>query len=269
MNRRFLARSLLFKAVSAMGFASLGLIIVTLPAIAQASTQGDSSAIQQLIQSILQWVADLGAIGPIALIVIYVFATVAFISGGLLTLGAGALFGLGAGALYAFIGASLGATAAFLIGRYLARGWVTKKLTAYPRFQSVDQAVGREGLKIVFLTRLSPVFPFVLLNYAFGVTSVSLRDYVLGFVGMIPGTLLYTYLGSAIGSLAALFAQSDRSQTPAEYAFFIVGLVATFAVTWFITRIATRAFNHEIRSPAPDQSPQSTDFASTDERLSR
>ena len=221
--------------------------------------------IQDTLQSTLQWVADLGAIGPIALILIYIIATVAFISGGLLTLGAGALFGLGAGAIYAFIGASLGATAAFLVGRYLARGWVSKKLDAYPRFQAVDKAVGREGLKIVFLTRLSPVFPFVLLNYAFGITGVSLRDYVLGFAGMIPGTLLYTYLGSAVGSLAALFAQSDRAKTPTEYAFFIVGLVATFAVTWFVTRIATRAFNKEVEGANTDLSTESPHLASSDE----
>ena len=267
MNRRSLFHSFLFKTViPAMGFASLGLLIATVPAIAQTGAEG-GSVIQETLQSTLQWVADLGAIGPIALIVIYIFATVAFISGGLLTLGAGALFGLGAGSLYAFVGASLGATAAFFVGRYLARGWVTRKLEAYPRFQAVDQAVGREGLKIVFLTRLSPVFPFVLLNYAFGITSVSLRDYVLGFVGMIPGTLLYTYLGSVVGSLAALFAQSDRAKTPTEYAFFIVGLIATFAVTWFVTRIATRAFNKEIGENNPDLPLDAPPLASSDEGI--
>jgi uncharacterized membrane protein YdjX (TVP38/TMEM64 family) len=226
------------------GFAMVGFLLATGGAIAQDATT--SVSVQGSIQAALEWVASLGAVGPLALIAIYVIATVVFISGGLLTLGAGALFGVGAGAVYAFIGASLGATAAFLVGRYLARDWVARKLDAYPKFQTIDQAVGKEGLKIVLLTRLSPVFPFVLLNYAFGITGVSLRDYVIGFVGMIPGTLLYTYLGSAVGSLAALFAQGDRPRSPAETALFIVGLITTVIVTSVVTRIARRALAQEV-----------------------
>ena len=244
MTRRLSPVRLSSTLVLMIGFSILGLLLSTGTAIAQDTTPG--SPIQTTIQSTLEWIAGLGAIGPIALIAVYLVATVAFVSGGLLTLGAGALFGVGAGSIYAFIGASLGATAAFLVGRYLARDWVSKKLEAYPKFQAIDQAVGREGLKIVLLTRLSPVFPFVLLNYAFGITGVSLRDYVIGFVGMIPGTLLYTYLGSAVGSLAALFTQSDRPKSPAEYALFIVGLITTFGVTWFVTRIARRALAQEV-----------------------
>lgn len=232
----------------------IGIFCTATPAIAQA-TLGDTP-IQTALQRTLEWIDQLGAIGPLVLIAVYVFATVAFISGGLLTLGAGALFGLGLGSVCAFVGASLGATAAFLVGRYLVRDWVVQKLDAYPKFQAIDRAVGHEGLKIVLLTRLSPVFPFVLLNYAFGVTSVSLRDYAVGFLGMIPGTLLYTYLGSAVGNLATLFAQGDRTKSPAEYALFTIGLIATFVATWLITRIARRALDQEVERttvlPAPN-----------------
>jgi uncharacterized membrane protein YdjX (TVP38/TMEM64 family) len=121
-----------------------------------------------------------GSVGIIAFVVIYNLATVLFIPGSLLTLGGGALYGVVWGSVYVVIAATLGATIAFLIGRYYARGWVAKQMQGHPKFQAIDQAVAKEGVKIVLLTRLSPVFPFNLLNYAFGVTCVSLKDYVIG-----------------------------------------------------------------------------------------
>ena len=221
------------------------------PAIAQDAASDGGFSIQQLIQNVLLQIENLGPWGPIALIAVYVIATVAFISGGLLTLGAGAIFGLGKGAVCAFIGATLGATAAFLVGRYLARGWVSKKIEGNETFKAIDEAVGDEGFKIVSLTRLSPVFPFVLLNYAFGITSVSLRDYVLGFLGMIPGTFLYTYIGTTFGDLAQLFAGGDRAKSPAEIALLVVGLVATFIVTYIITGIAKKALDSKLSNQSP------------------
>ncbi len=146
--------------------------------------------LQILLQQLLLWVKNLGATGVIAFIVVYNLATVLLIPGSLLTLGGGALYGVIWGSVYVVIAASLGATVAFLIGRYFARNWVIHKIQGYPKFQAIDQAVAREGLKIVLLTRLSPVFPFNLLNYAFGVTRVSLKDYIIGSIGMIPGTVM-------------------------------------------------------------------------------
>src|SRR5690606_28498352 len=113
--------------------------------------------------------------------------TVLLIPGSALTLGAGALFGVFWGTVYASTGATLGATCAFLIGRYLARDWVAARIARRPAFVAIDRAVAEEGWKIVGLTRLSPIFPFVLLNYAFGLTRVSLRDYVFAsWLGMLP-----------------------------------------------------------------------------------
>ncbi|MEB3212471.1 MAG: TVP38/TMEM64 family protein [Leptolyngbyaceae bacterium] len=221
--------------------------LTTAPAIAQESAANGGG----FIENILLRIEALGPWGPIALIAVYIVATVAFISGGLLTLGAGALFGLMKGAICAFIGASLGATAAFLVGRYLARGWVAKKIEGNKNFSAIDQAVGQEGFKIVSLTRLSPVFPFVLLNYAFGITSVSLRDYVLGFIGMIPGTFLYTYIGATAGNLAQVFAGGGSGQSPAELTLLVVGLIATFIVTVIITRTARKALNSKLSEQSP------------------
>src|SRR5262249_39704886 len=133
----------------------------------------------------------------------YVVATVAFVPGLVLTLAAGAIFGLLRGTLYTFVGATLGASAAFLVARYLARFRIERKIAGNPRFQAIDRAVSREGLKIVALLRLSPVFPFNLLNYSLGLTKVRFVDYLAASIAMLPGTLVYVYYGKAAGSLAS------------------------------------------------------------------
>lgn len=159
--------------------------------------------LQQILTDILATISALGWLAPLAFIAIYTLATIGFVPGSLLTLGAGILFGVIWGSVYVLIGATLGAIGAFLLGRYLVRGWVSSKIAQSPKFQGIDRAVAQEGLKIVLLTRLSPLFPFNLLNYAFGITAVSLKDYVIGSVGMIPGTVLYVYVGSLGGNLAS------------------------------------------------------------------
>jgi len=196
---------------------------------------------QELLTSALEWVSGLGMWGPVIFIMIYIVACVLFIPGTILTLGAGVIFGVVKGAVIVSISATLGATAAFLVGRYLARGWVAKKIEGNRKFQSIDEAVAREGWKIVGLTRLSPVFPFVLLNYAYGLTKVSLRDFFFAsWVGMIPGTVMYVYIGSLAGDLAKHGA-GGRARTAAEWGLYGVGFLATVAVTVFVTRIARRA----------------------------
>lgn len=201
---------------------------------------------QILLRNALQWIDGIGALGALAFILIYIIATVAFLPGSILTLGAGVVFGLVMGSLYVFIGATIGATAAFLVGRYLARGWVIKKISGNPKFRAVDVAVGREGLKIVLLTRLSPVFPFNLLNYAYGVTGVTLKDYILGSIGMIPGTIMYVYLGSLAGNLAAIGTSSQPDNPGLQWVIRIIGLVATVTVTVYITKVARQALENQV-----------------------
>jgi uncharacterized membrane protein YdjX (TVP38/TMEM64 family) len=207
--------------------------------------------IQDALRAGLAWVDGLGAAGVVLYVLLYVAACVLFVPGSILTLGAGALFGVLKGWGIVTIAATLGATAAFLVGRHLARGWVARKLEAYPRFRAVDEAVGREGWKIVGLIRLSPVFPFSLLNYAFGLTKVRLRDYFFAtLAGMLPGTLMYVYLGSLAGSLATL-GSGNQARTPAQWAFYGLGLLATVAVTVYVTRVARAALARAI-APPPD-----------------
>ncbi|HLP90613.1 MAG TPA: TVP38/TMEM64 family protein [Nostocaceae cyanobacterium] len=196
---------------------------------------------QEILRNALQWINDLGAVGAIAFIFTYIIATVALIPGTILSLGAGVIFGVVWGSVYVFTGATLGATAAFLVGRYLARGWVAKKIADNKKFAAIDQAVGREGLKIVLLTRLSPIFPFNILNYALGITGVSLPDYFFGSVGMIPGTIMYVYLGSLAGNLAMIGTESQPTNPTLTWILRILGFIATVAVTVYITKIAKAA----------------------------
>jgi uncharacterized membrane protein YdjX (TVP38/TMEM64 family) len=192
------------------------------------------------------WVNGLGAWGPAVFIAGYAVATVAFIPGALLTLAAGVVFGVVRGTVYTFFGATLGASGAFLVSRYLARGAVERRLEGRPRFAAVDRAVARQGWKIVVLLRLSPVFPFNLLNYALGLTRIPFLEYFLASVAMLPGTLLYVYYGSAIGSLAALAGGAKVDRGAAGWALFALGLVATIVVTTLITRMAGRAIRQEV-----------------------
>jgi uncharacterized membrane protein YdjX (TVP38/TMEM64 family) len=194
------------------------------------------------LASFVEWVRTLGAFGPIVFVLAYAVAVVAFVPGSLLTLAGGALFGVAAGTAYVFAAASLGACAAFGLARTVARGAIERRVAANPRFAAIDRAIAADGRRITFLLRLSPVFPFTLLNYALGLTRVRFADYALACLGMLPGTVLYVYLGSLAGDLAAL-AGGARPEAGGwlERGFFVAGLIVTAIVTVLITRTARRA----------------------------
>lgn len=197
------------------------------------------------------WVDGLGVWGPVAFVAGYVVAAVALVPGSLLTLAAGAIFGLARGTLYVFVGATLGACAAFLVARYGARGAVERRLAAHPRFAALDHAVGREGRKIVFLLRLSPVFPFNLLNYGLGLTRVRFADYLVACLGMLPGTFLYVYYGKLLGTVAAVAGGAEVERGWEYWLFLGLGVAATVAVTAVITRRARQALAAEAPELAP------------------
>lgn len=201
---------------------------------------------QDILNNTLLWIQSLGSIGAIAFILIYIVSTIIFFPGTVLTLGAGFIFGVAFGSLYVFIGATLGATGAFLIGRYLARDWVKLKTEGDRRFQKIDESVKKAGFKIVLLTRLSPLFPFILLNYLYGITSVSLKDYLLGSIGMIPGTVMYVYIGSLAGNIATLGTESPPTNMGLQWIIRLLGFVATVVVTIYITKIARQALDNEM-----------------------
>jgi uncharacterized membrane protein YdjX (TVP38/TMEM64 family) len=193
---------------------------------------------------LLRLIADihqLGAAAPIAFIGIYAVAVVALIPASLLTIAGGAVFGLVHGVLYSLAGATAGSCAAFLLGRHAFRRIVERRLAKMPRFAAVERAVSAQGRRIVFLLRLSPLVPFNFLNYALGLTTISLKDFVIASVGTIPGTLVYTYGGKVTGEALALAGQAQVPKDASYYALLLCGLAATVAATMVVTRTARRA----------------------------
>lgn len=225
---------------------SRGRVLLALAVVAALLFAGRRAA--ALIPQFAAWVESLGVWGAVVFVLGYVLATVAFVPGSLLTLGAGAVFGLGQGVVLVLIGATLGASSAFLVSRYLARKAVERRLAGNPRFAAIDRAVEAEGRKIVFLLRLSPIFPFNLLNYALGLTRVRFTDFVIASAGMVPGTVLYVYYGKVLGDVARLSGGARIEKDTGYYAVLALGLVATVAVTTLVTRIARRALSER----APD-----------------
>ncbi len=191
----------------------------------------------------------LGLWGPIVFVAVYALATVAFVPGSILTLAAGALFGLWRGVLLVFVAAVLGASAAFLVSRHLARPAIENRLAGNVRLAGIDRAIGEGGGWIVFLLRLSPVFPFNLLNYALGLTRVRFVDYLWASIGMLPGTFLYVYYGKVAGEVATLAGGAKVSHGAGHYVLLAVGLIATLIVTLLITRTARRALQAATGTP--------------------
>ncbi len=189
----------------------------------------------------LEWTQALGAWGPVFVAIFYILACVLFLPGSVLTLGAGFIFKLFVGTIVVSIASTLGACAAFLIGRTIGRKWISGKIATNEKFTAIDNAVAGQGFKIVLLVRLSPVFPFNLLNYAFGLTKVSLGKYALGsWIGMLPGTIMYVYFGASLRSLADVATGNVETGTAGRI-FFWAGLAVTIAVTVFVTRLARKA----------------------------
>jgi uncharacterized membrane protein YdjX (TVP38/TMEM64 family) len=179
----------------------------------------------------------------------YIPAAVLFVPASVLTLGAGFVFGVAKGTVIVSLGSTAGAAAAFIVARTAGHDWVVGRLARYPAVDAIGRAVESEAFKVVLLTRLSPLFPFNLLNYAFGLSSVPLKTYLLAsWIGMLPGTLMYIYLGSAAQSVAALLS-GDLRRAPGQQAMFAAGLVATVAVTTIVTRAARRMLRGIVTSP--------------------
>jgi len=186
-------------------------------------------------------VRSLGPTAPAAFIAFYVVAVVALVPAAWLTVAAGALFGLATGAALAFTGAVLGSTAAFLLGRFAFRTAVAKQLERMPRLAAIDRAVSAEGFRVVLLLRLSPLVPFNLLNYALGLTTLSVKRFVAASIGMLPATFLYAYTGKLAGEALAFAGEATVPRTASYYVILTVGLGATAAATVAVARAAGRA----------------------------
>lgn len=193
------------------------------------------------LSSFQEWVAGYGAWGVLIYALVYAVCTVAFIPGAILTLGAGAAFGFWRGSLAVFLGASVGSIVSFHLARGVLRSRIERWISGNAKFAALDKAIAKEGGKIVFLVRLAPVFPYNVVNYAFGVTAVSAKAYTVAtVVGMIPGVLAYVYLGQAT-ALAAQAASEGSEVGTTRLVVNVLGALAAIVVTILVARIATKA----------------------------
>jgi uncharacterized membrane protein YdjX (TVP38/TMEM64 family) len=199
--------------------------------------------VQQLLRSFNDWVGQMGIAGVFIFIGVYALATVLLAPGSVLTLGAGFAFGLWKGFLAVSAGSTLGASLAFLVARFIARDKIEAIAKRNETFRKIDKAIGEEGVKLIFLLRLSPVIPFNLSNYFYGLTAVKFWPYVLAsWLGMMPGTFLYVYIGAASKAAVAAAAGGEAVKHGWQYWTFLgVGLAATAIATIWVTKIARDA----------------------------
>jgi uncharacterized membrane protein YdjX (TVP38/TMEM64 family) len=204
--------------------------------------------VQQWLRTFNDWVAQMGTAGIFIFIGVYAVATVLVAPGAILTIGAGFAFGLWKGFLAASGGATIGAALAFLVARFIARDKIEAIAQRNDKFRKIDNAIGRQGTKLIFLLRLSPVIPFNLSNYFYGLTAVKFWPYVVAsWIGMMPGTFLYVYIGTA-GKAAVAAAADDGAAAKhgwQHWTFLCVGFAATIIVTIWVTKIARDALKRD------------------------
>ncbi len=199
--------------------------------------------VQRWLQGFNDWVGKMGVAGIFIFIGVYIVATVLLAPGSILTIGAGFAFGLWKGFLAVSAGSTLGAGLSFLVARFIARDRVEAIAQRNEKFRNIDSAIGKQGAKLIFLLRLSPVIPFNLSNYFYGLTGVRFWPYVLAsWIGMMPGTFLYVYIGTAGQAAVSAAAGSGAIKYGWQYWTFITGgLAATIIVTVWVTKIARNA----------------------------
>ncbi len=180
------------------------------------------------------------SLGAVLFVPLYAIWVTLLLPGVWASMLAGALYGTWLGTLLVFIGACIGAEVAFLLGRTFLRNWVQQRLNAMPKLQIVQKAVSQSGLKLVFLTRLSPAFPFSLLNFVYGLTEVSVLDYSIGLLGILPGTILFCGLGEIAGDVAQFGDVLDSRSGGSFSVLRFVSLVATLSVVWLVSRSVRR-----------------------------
>lgn len=200
----------------------------------------------QWMVDFIHWAKGMGAAGGVVYALFYIAGTALFFPGLPLTLGAGFLYGAVIGTLVVSPASVAGASLAFLIARYFARDWVTRRLKKYPQAAAIDRAIEKNGFKAVVLLRLQPVLPFNILNYALGLTSIRLRDYMLAsWIGMFPATVLYVYLGSVMNDISDLLRGRPNSGVAGRFLLW-GGLAAIVILVWWLGRIAKKALRDEM-----------------------
>jgi uncharacterized membrane protein YdjX (TVP38/TMEM64 family) len=204
---------------------------------------------REQLMGLIERARNVGWPGYVAFIFGYAIWCSLGLPGSLLSLGAAAAFGFWRGLGLVYVGANLAAVCGFLLSRHFARDWFTQIVGKHMALAQINRAVAEKGWRIVMLTRLPPISPFGIVNYAYGLTPVALRDYMIGTsIGMIPGTAAYIYLGTILGDLAT---QGQRTRTPFEWGLYICGFVVTVIVCVYIVRMAKAALDRHAIAEKP------------------
>lgn len=199
----------------------------------------------------METIQSAGWIGWLLFIGLYAVSCLLFVPGSVLTLGAGAVYGFWSGIFLVLVGNGAGALLSLLITRYLLRGWATKYFSRSPKMRALQTAVEEEGWKIVCLTHLSPVMPFSVINYAYGLTNISVGEFLLATeLGSIPSTCIYVYVGTLLGNLAKI-GPEIRHHDLLEWLFQGMGLIVTIAVTIYISRMASQTLKKQMSQNEP------------------
>ena len=194
--------------------------------------------ISQLINEILPFLQS--PLGTLCFIPLYALWVSLLLPGIWASMLAGFIYGTLMGSAIVFLGACLGAEVVFLMGRTFLRSWAKQRLEQLPRIKAVEKAVSKEGLKIVLLTRLSPAFPFSLLNLSYGLSDIKLIDYTIGLIAILPGTVLFCGLGAFAGDLSNFGEVLSGNSNQQVLVLRVLGLISTFAVVWFVGRSAQK-----------------------------
>jgi len=201
------------------------------------------------LHTLVHWmeaIQQAGWLGWFLFVGLYASACMAFIPGSFLTLGAGAVYGFWGGVTLVLLGHGLGSLLSFLIARYLLRGWMEKRLGHNKRVRAVAKAVERDGWKIVFLTRLSPVMPFSLINYSLGLSRISVTRFLMATeLGAVPSTCAYVFVGKLIGNLTRIGPDLQHHRA-LEWWAWGAGLAVTIAATIYVSIMASRALNQHM-----------------------
>lgn len=195
----------------------------------------------------MSWIKDSGWLGWVAFIALYTFTCIFFLPGSFLTLGAGAVYGFWGGTLLVTASSTVGAAANFLLTRTIARRLTQRLIERNARFRAFDEAIGREGWKIVFMSRLSPIVPHSVVSYVAGLTQMSFTKYtVISWLGFIPISAAYAYVGTMAGSITRDAAGVHK---PPSWLLYGVGLAITAVVAYFSTVISAKAMREALEKP--------------------
>ena len=202
----------------------------------------------------VNWMSDFqaaGWIGWLLFIGFYIGSCLLFVPGSVLSLGAGAIYGFWGGIVLVLVCNGVGAFISLVITRYLLKNWAAKYFARSSKMQALQTAVEKEGWKIVSLTHLSPIMPFSLINYAYGLTNISVGEFLLATeIGSIPSACVYVYLGSFLGNLAKI-GPEIRKHNGLEWLLQALGLIATIAVTIYISRLASQTLKKQLHQGEP------------------